>query len=37
MALDRVYVPAALADEDVALEIEACLATSQNPMFIGYL
>lgn len=37
VSLDRAYVPAALADEDVALSIEASLATSKRPQFIGYL
>ncbi|MFS0718853.1 hypothetical protein ABC337_04970 [Arthrobacter sp. 1P04PC] len=37
LSLDRVYVPAELADEHVAAEIAACLASSKNPMFIGYL
>lgn len=37
LSLDRVYVPAVLADEDVAADIAACLATSKNPMFIGCL
>lgn len=37
LSLDRVYVPAALADADVAEDISACLATSKRPQFIGYL
>lgn len=37
VSLDRAYVPAALADEDVADLIAACLATSKRPQFIGYL
>lgn len=37
LSLDRVYVPAGLADEVVAADIAACLATSKNPMFIGCL
>lgn len=36
-SFDRAYVPAELADEDVALSIEASLATSKRPQFIGYL
>lgn len=37
LSLDRVYAPASLADEDVAVDIATCLATSKNPMFIGCL
>lgn len=37
IALDRAYVPAALASEDlVAMSIEVSLSTSKHPRFIGY-
>lgn len=37
MSLDRVYVPAGLADTDFMVAILPCLVTSKDRQIIGYL